>query len=359
MNRIIFHLDMDAFFASVELAKNPYLAGKAVIVGGNPNSRGVVSTCSYEARVFGVKSAMSLFHAKKLCPHAIFIDGDFAAYRAYSNKIFELLRSYTSFIEQVSIDEAYIDVTNIADQYGGFKNLAELFKKKIHEETTLKCSIGIAKNKLVAKIASSLAKPNGIYDVPDGYEEAILGPLPIQAIPGIGAKTKERLNAKGFFIIKDLRDLSLEYCLQHFGSSGYHFYKEARGEDSRPVLFEERNPKSLGAETTFEKDKSDETELLRDLYELTNRVVLRLRQHKMRTRSISIKLRSQDFKTVTRSKILYGETQDLTSIYLQAESLFKEHFVPFLPLRLVGISLEKLNNSWWQPTFWNYTNYQK
>ncbi|HRD55674.1 MAG TPA: DNA polymerase IV, partial [Parachlamydiaceae bacterium] len=220
----------------------------------------------------------------------------------------------------------------------------------IYEETSLKCSIGIAKNKLVAKIASSLAKPNGIYDVPDGYEAAILAPLPIETIPGIGIKTKEKLNAKGFFIIKDLRELSLDYCLQHFGIYGYHFYKEARGEDSRPVNWEERAPKSLGAETTFEKDIQDEKDLLNALYELVDRAVFRLKQHKMRTRAISIKLRAYNFKTMTRSKILYAETQDLKTIYSQAAALFKEHYVVMSPLRLIGISLEKLNDSWWQPT---------
>lgn len=353
MSRIIFHLDMDAFFASVEIVENPKLKGKPVIVGGDPNSRGVVSTCSYEARAFGVRSAMSMFQAKKLCPQAIFIQGSYASYRTYSNRIFELLKTYTHFIEIVSVDEAYLDVSLIAENYGGAKNLAEIMKKRIAEETGLKCSIGIAKNKLVAKIASSLAKPNGIYDVPDGYEAVILAPLPIESIPGIGTKTKEKLNKLGFYTIRDLSILTLDYLLQHFGLYGYHFYKESRGEDSRPVVFEERVPKSIGAETTFEKDLEGESDLIPHLYELTKKAVLRLNQHKMRARGISLKIRFSDFRTISRSATFYNDTHNFEIIYEHAIILFKQNYIVDTPLRLIGISLEKLNDSWWQPTFFD------
>ncbi len=352
-SRLIFHLDMDAFFASVEIVLNPALKGKAVIVGGNPDSRGVVSTCSYEARAFGVRSAMSLFQAKKLCPHGIFIEGNFTSYRSYSSKIFDLLKSYTHLVEVVSIDEAYLDVSEIAAHFGGSKNFASILRKKIYEETSLTCSIGIASNKLVAKIASSLAKPNGIYDVPDGMEAAILAPLPIQCIPGIGAKTQERLNKDGYKIIRDLKELSLDYLIQHYGVHGYHFYKESRGEDSRPVNWQERAPKSIGAETTFEKDVNDEATLLEHLFELTNKITARLTQHKMRARGISLKLRFSDFRTITRSHTLYTDSHNPETIYEQVLSLFKKNYVQPTPLRLIGVSLDKLNDSWWQPTFWD------
>jgi len=352
-SRIIFHLDMDAFFASVEIAERPELKGKAVIVGGKPDSRGVVSTCSYEARVFGVSSAMSLFQAKKLCPHAIFIECNFSSYRKYSSQIFNLLKSYTHLVEVVSIDEAYIDVTSIASKYGGAKKFAEIIQKKIREETSLNCSIGIATNKLVAKIASSLAKPNGIYDVPEGFEADILAPLPIQCIPGIGPKTGERLNEDGYKIIRDLKMLSLDYLIQHYGLRGYQFYKESRGEDLRPLNWEERAPKSIGAETTFEKDLKDETALTAHLYELTKKTASRLNQHKMRAKGISLKFKFSDFRIITRSHTFYADTHNFETIYEGVLLLFKKNYSPLSSLRLIGVSLDKLNDSWWQPTFWD------
>ncbi len=351
--RIIFHLDMDAFFASIEIAKNPKLKGLPVIVGGHPDSRGVVSTCSYEARAFGVHSAMSLFKAKKLCPQAIFVQGSYSSYGEISDQIFEILRSFTHKVQAVSIDEGYLDVTSIVHEFGGTINLAEQIRKKIKEATSLNCSIGIAKNKLVAKIASSLAKPNGIYDVPSGYEAAILAPLAVQCIPGVGPKTQSKLNHDGFFVVKDLAALSVDDLICRYGAQGYHLYKESRGEDDRPVNFEDRIPKSIGAETTFEKDVSDSTILENYLYELTEKVTKRLKEHKMRTKALSLKIRFSDFKTITRSRTFYTDTNHFKTIFDEAYLLFKTNHLQGTPLRLIGISLDRLNDSWWQPTFWD------
>lgn len=351
--RHIFHLDMDAFFASIEILKNPQLKGLPVIVGGHPDSRGVVSTCSYEARAFGIHSAMSLFKAKKLCPHGIFVQGSYSSYSETSDRIFEVLRTYTHQIQVVSIDECYLDVTNIVEKFGSALNLAETIRKSIKQETSLNCSIGIAQNKLVAKIASSLAKPNGIYDVPAGYEKALLAPLPIQCIPGVGTKTQERLNQDGLFVIRDLAALSFDDLIFAYGAQGYHLYKESRGQDDRPVNFEERSPKSLGAETTFDKDINDGSILENYLHDLTKKVTYRLQEHKMRARAISLKLRFSDFKTITRSRTFYTDTNDFENIYKEALLLFRSNYLPLTAIRLIGISLDRLNDSWWQPTFWD------
>ncbi len=351
--RTIFHIDMDAFFASVEVIKNPSLKGKAVIVGGNPNQRGVVSTCSYEARAYGVRSAMSLFEAKKRCPHGIFLEVDFALYREYSQKIFQIFEQFTPYVEAVSVDEGYLDVSDSIKDGLTPLRLAELIKNRVLKDTELPCSIGIGANKLIAKISSSLAKPNGIYDVPPGHEATFLSPLSIQALPGIGSKTQKSLNEDGFHLIRDLQALSLDDCVRKYGHWGYMLYHEVRGKDNRPVNWEDSLPKSIGAETTFEVDIADRNELVLALGELVAKAWKRLKRHKMRTRGFSLKVRDSQFKTITRSGTFYTHINDQALILDSVLNLFYRTYQYDTPVRLLGVSLEKLNESYWQPTFWD------
>lgn len=348
--RSIFHIDMDAFFASVEVVNNPELKGKPVIVGGRPDRRGVVSTCSYEARKFGVRSAMATSEAYRLCPQGIFLDGNFALYREFSEKVFSIFYQYTPYVEVVSIDEAYLDVS--ASVAGGKtpKELAMAIHQQVFETTKLTCSIGIAVNKLVAKIAAGKAKPNGIFEVLPGTEKAFLAPLPIQSLPGIGTKTQIVLNREGLTTIADLQKMSVDQLILQHGAWGYHYYFAARGEDNRPVDWESHAPKSIGAETTFEKDLMDVELLKEELTHLIEKAHRRLRNNKMRTKRINLKLRYSDFKTISRSCTLPTHINDLAAVREAAFALFHDHYPGHPPLRLIGISLEQLTDSYWQPS---------
>lgn len=348
--RCIFHIDMDAFFASVEIAKNPKLRGKPVIIGGRPDKRGVVSTCSYEARQYGVRSAMAISEAFRLCPHAIFLEGDYPLYREISNTVFNIFYQYTPFVEVVSIDEAYLDMTNQLNQMITSQTVATNIRQQVFKETQLTCSVGIATNKLVSKIAAAKAKPNGLLAIRSGTEATFLAPLPIQALPGIGAKTQTVLNHEGFKIIADIQVLSRDELIHKHGSWGYYYYHAARGEDNRPVVWENTLPKSIGAETTFERDHSELRIITLELEILIEKAYRRLKAHKMRTRRLSLKLRYSSFKTVTRSLTLSTHIKDLNTIKMHAITMLQQHYAGFPPLRLVGITLEQLTDSYWQPT---------
>jgi DNA polymerase IV len=352
--RTIFHVDMDAFFASIEILRNPELRGKPVIVGGNPEKRGVVSTCSYEARKYGVRSAMSLFEAKRRCPHGIFVEGSFSLYRDYSDRVMSVCETLTPCLEVVGIDEAYMDVTTVASEDGGAFKLGQLLRRKVFQETELTCSVGIGSNKLIAKIGSSFAKPNGLFEVPAGQEVAFLAPLPIESIPGIGSKTQAFLNLDGIRFVKDLQVLGLETLIQRYGAHGYYFYLAAMGHDNRPVECMDQPPKSIGAETTFEVDQNDREVLLEALSELFDKAYLRMRRHQMRTRGISVKLRFTDFKTITRAMTFDTHINDYDLLLSNLTHLFERTYDYHSPLRLIGITLEKLTDSYWQPTLWDW-----
>jgi DNA polymerase IV len=353
VKRIIFHLDMDAFFASVEIVNNPKLKGKPVIVGGNPDRRGVVSTCSYEARKFGVRSAMALGEAKRRCPHGIFLEGNYSHYREFSERVMSLLESLTPSVEVLGIDEAYLDVTEIANSYGGAFELGRWMRKSVYEKTALTCSIGIGSNKLIAKIASSTAKPNGLFEIPSGTEEDFLAPLPIESIPGIGSKTQAALNRDGINIIKDLQALGMDELINRYGAAGYHFFLTARGRDNRPVESSDQSPKSIGAETTFETDQHTHEVLVATLQELFNKAYHRMRKRGMRARGLSIKLRFSDFQTISRACTLDTHRNEHEVLWDHLKKLFEIYYTPETPLRLIGMSLEKLTDHYWQPTFWD------
>ncbi|MBA3815444.1 MAG: DNA polymerase IV [Parachlamydiaceae bacterium] len=348
--RCVFHIDMDAFFASIEISRNPFLKGKPVIVGGRPDQRGVVSTCSYEARSFGVRSAMPLSEAKRLCPHGIFLEGSYSLYREYSERVFAIFYQYTPLVEVVSIDEAYLDVSLIVDNFDSPVALANLMRQQVLAETLLTCSIGIATNKLISKIAASRAKPNGVYEVLPDTEAYFLAPLPIQNLSGVGAKTQAILNREGIHFIADLQAIPLETLIDQYGSWGYHYFLSCQGKDNRPVDCEEYLPKSIGAETTFERDHNDPIVLEEELINLANRVHNRLRAHKMRCRRISLKIRFSDFKTISRSQTLSSHINSINIINKEILKLFKSHYNGWPALRLIGISLEQLTDTYWQPS---------
>lgn len=350
--KTILHIDMDAFFASIEVARAPELKGKPVIVGGNPNSRGVVSTCSYEARAFGVRSAMSLSEAKRRCPHAIFIEGSYRLYREYSDKIMALFLQWTHQVEIVSIDEAYLDVTDLINRYPNPRAFGAILKEQVYVATQLSCSVGIASNKMMAKIASGLSKPGGLYDIPHGEEECFLAPLPIQTLPGVGEKTQIALNADGFSTIADLQKVGVDRLIHDYGARGYDLYLSAHGKDNRSVHWEEYIPKSVGSETTFDKDQTGREILLATLYEQAERAWRHLCVQKMRTRVVTLKLRDSSFKTITRARSLYADSNNLQEIKEVLLDLFDENYQEGVPIRLIGVSLRKLTERYWQPTFW-------
>lgn len=349
-DRTVFHIDMDAFFASVEIALNPSLKGKPVIVAGDPDKRGVVSTCSYEARAYGVHSAMSSAEAKRLCPHGIFLHGNYGLYQEISGQVMELLQEVTYQTEIVSIDEAYMDVTEICKEMTP-KNLGSELRKKVFDLTKLTCSIGIATNKLVAKVASSKAKPNGLLEIPPGRESAFFRPMPIGKIPGIGTKTQEFFYQEGIKTIGDLQDISLDEMTYRYGMRGYLFHNASFGRDNRPVCWEEGVPKSVGAETTFETDLETYEELAEKLDYVLEKAYRRLENEGMRAQGLSLKLRNGDFHTITRSMTFPTHTRDFDTLKSKAHHLFRYSWQRE-PLRLIGVTFEKLTDGYWQPLLW-------
>ncbi len=352
--RIIFHVDMDAFFAAIEIVRDPTLKGKPVIIGGQPDQRGVVSTCSYEARKYGVRSAMSLFEAKRLCPKAIFLDGNFSLYREVSDTIMSLFHRYTDEVEVVSIDEAYLDVSHVVDQYGGAKALGQQLRQAVFKETQLTCSVGIATSKLVAKIASSAAKPNGLYEIPAGSEAQFLATLKIQSLPYIGGKTQAALNHDGIFTVAQLQILGMEELVHRYGARGYYYYKAAMGQDDSPVVWWDVPPKSVGAETTFDTDQIDRAYIEHELEELVIKACRRLKKSKMRSKTVSLKLRFSDFRTITRAHTLFTHVNNSEVIWREVQKLLDLYYSGEEALRLVGVSLENLTDGYWQPTLWNW-----
>jgi nucleotidyltransferase/DNA polymerase involved in DNA repair len=355
--KTIFHVDLDAFFASVETLKNPSLKGKPVIVGGSPERRGVVATCSYEARKFGVRSAMSVAEAKRLCPQGIFLETSFSLYRDYSDKVMTILEQFSDAIQIIGIDEAYLDVTEVCSVYDGAFHLGQAIRRTVFHDTGLTCSIGIGANKLIAKIASSLAKPNGLYEVPAGHEARFLAPLPIQALPGIGSKTQAFLNQQGLKHVSDLQSQGVEELVNRYGAIGYYFSKASQGQGNDVVEIDDGSPKSVGAETTFEQDHHEEEFLLLALEELVQKAYNRLIRYKMRTRGIRLKLRFSNFHTITRSHVLNADTNDYSLLFHEAIQLFRRSFEG-APLRLLGITFERLTDNYWQPTFWDWLKEQ-
>lgn len=310
MKRIL-HLDMDAFFAAVEEKRNPTLKGKPVVIGGtgDPTKRGVVATASYEARKYGIHSAMPLKTAYKLCPQAVFLPVDYDAYEAASRQFKTVLMNITSIIEDVGIDEAYLDISDEPDTN---EVIVEKIKSGIYEKTGLTCSIGIAPNKLLAKIASDMQKPNSLTILTENDIERRLWPLPIRKLYGIGPKTEEHLKNIGIETIGQLAALPLEKLIGEFGKSyGHYLYEASRGIDDSPLITH-WEPKSISRETTFQIDVKDWQVIARTLAELTKEVVADMMDHGYTAKTITVKIRFSDFQTFTRAKTIsdYSDSEE-------------------------------------------------
>lgn len=312
MSRIL-HIDMDAFFAAVEQKRHPELVGKPVVIGGSgdPHERGVVSTASYEARKFGIHSAMPLRTAYKLCPDAIFLPVDYAEYSRVSAIIKDVLKEFSPIMEDVGIDEAFLDISGIDKTP---QEISKEIKNRIMEETGLSCSIGIAKNKLLAKIASDMQKPDGFTVLTEGDTEKRIWPLSVRKLWGVGPKTEAYLKDMNIFTIGELSTVALEKLIEHFGRSyGHYLFDASRGRDESPLVTH-WEPKSSSRETTFQSDTDNWQVLARNLAELARQVSDDLRKAGYRGRTVTVKVRFSDFRTHTRAKTLEETTDSMEKI---------------------------------------------
>ena len=346
MPRTIFHLDMDAFFVSVEELFDPSLIGQAVVVGGRSTDRGVVSAASYEARKFGVHSAMPLRTAAKLCPHAIFLEGRRERYTDCSRQVEKVLRDFSPQVAMASIDEAYLEVSGTERLHGPPLQAAHKLHEAIARETRLKCSIGIATSRLVAKVASDQAKRNGILWVLPGTEAECLAPLEIRRIPGIGKVTEENLHKLGIRKVGDLAALDEKILRARFGQFGLALAGKARGEDAGGwfdgVIGEHEDPKSISHEHTFDVDTADRAMLESTLAKLSEMVSKRLRDHHLFTRTIQLKLRYHDFATITRAHTIDHATQIDQDLIHESRQLFRANWQPGRKVRLLGVQAGQL-----------------
>ena len=340
-NKIIFHVDMDAFFVSVEELFDPGLKGKAVVVGGMPDQRGVVCAASYEARKFGVHSAMPLVTAKKLCPQAIFLPGRRETYADYSKKVRSILETYSPAVEMVSIDEAYLDFTGFQRLYGHPQFLANRIRQHLLRETGLSGSIGMAATKLVSKVASDLAKPGGILQVFPGSEAAFLGPLPVGKLPGVGKVTERKLKELGIVRVAQLAELGRESLSEIFGHWGDSLYSKSVGLDTPHFEFHEE-PQSISHEHTFDKDTRNPEEIQKTIATLVQKSAHRLREHRMYAGAVTLKIRDRDFKTRTRAITLEESTQLDEEILHAVLQLLQQHWDPSTEVRLLGVALIRL-----------------
>ena len=337
MERRILHCDMDSFYASVHIRDDPSLKDRPVVVGGNPNGRGVVAAASYAARRFGIHSAMPAAEAKRRCPDTVFIRPDFERYRAESRRIFALYREVTPLVETLSLDEAYLDVTDHLGAHGSATAIAKVLRVRVRDTTGLTVSVGVGPNKLVAKIASDFNKPDGLTVVPPSKVEGFLAPLPIRRIHGIGPATAKRLEELGVSTVADLRGLSLDALINRFGSHGRTLFAYARGNDERPVR-PYLPTKSVGAETTYQTDITRPEEITTKLAELATEVSGRLGRRQLAAATITLKVRYAGFETVTRAIGLPLPIADAHDIQRIALNLIKRTHAGQRPVRLLGIT---------------------
>lgn len=340
--RKIIHVDMDAFFASVEQRDQPDYKGKPLIVGGQPNSRGVVAACSYEARKFGIHSAMPSSRAYRLCPEAIFVSPRFEAYREVSNQIRSIFWRYASEVEPLSLDEAYLDVTYTDDFEGSATLIAQAIKRDILAETGLTASAGVSFNKFLAKIASDINKPNGLYVIKPEQGQTFVADLAIGKFHGIGPATEGKMKKIGIDTGKDLRQKSLAELVDNFGKSGQYYFNIARAIDERPVR-SQRQPKSLGKETTFAQDVLSLAEVTSKLEGLAEKVLASLTKQNMQARTLTVKIKYANFQLVTRAYSV-EHSLDLASLKQLIPLLLSRTEAGQKPVRLVGLSLSGFDN---------------
>ncbi|HKJ34528.1 MAG TPA: DNA polymerase IV [Balneolales bacterium] len=340
--RKIIHIDMDAFYASVEQRDNPSLRAKAVIVGGAPDSRGVVATASYEARKFGVHSAMPSAQAKRLCPHGIFIKPRFDVYREISHQIREIFFEYTDLVEPLSMDEAYLDVTENHKGNPSATLIAQEIRKRIKEETGLTASAGIAPNKFLAKVASDINKPDGMKVIIPNEAESFIETLPIGKFHGIGKVTERRMQSLGIETGADLKKWSEFDLIEHFGKVGSYYYGIARGIDEREVKAN-RIRKSIGAENTFSRDHDDTLWMEKQLDEIAFKVAGRLEKSHTKGRTVTLKVRFANFQRITRSLTLIQSVADTGTIASVAKELLTQTEAGQRKIRLLGITVSNLD----------------
>ena len=343
--RQIIHVDMDAFYASVEQLDNPDLVGKPVIVGGDPKQRGVVSAASYEARKFGVHSAMPMSRAIRLCPNAIVLLVRMERYAELSELIHDIFQRFTPQIEPISMDEAFLDVTGSIQLFGSAEKIGKAVKNQIKEQLGLVASVGIAANKFLAKLASDLDKPDGFVVITEENKQQILDPLPVSRIWGVGKVTEKALRSKGINTIKQLRESPMDILRGIFGDQTAHVLRLAQGVDNREVE-SNREAKSISSEQTFATDISDKDILLDVLLHQVEDVAQRLRLNELEAKTITLKLRYDDFRTVTRSSTFYQPTNTTRTLWQEAQEIFlKWHKKSAGPLRLLGLGVSGLHKS--------------
>lgn len=340
--RKIIHIDMDAFYASVEQRDHPEYRGKALVVGGLPEGRGgVVATASYEARKFGIRSAMPAKQAQKLCPQAIFIRPRFAVYKEVSQSIRAIFARYTDLIEPLSLDEAYLDVTEDKLGIGSAIDIAKEIKQAIKDELNLTASAGVSINKFVAKIASDINKPDGLTFIGPSSINKFMEQLPVEKFHGVGKVTAQKMKSLGLHTGADLKQLSEEDMQRHFGKPGKFYYQIVRGIDNRPVQ-PHRETKSMGAEDTFAYDLTETDEMHAELDKLATKVVERLQRYNLKGRTVTLKVKYNDFKQITRNQSFLTPTGDFENIVNAAKQLLAAT-EPGKPVRLLGISLSNFS----------------
>jgi DNA polymerase IV len=355
--RKILHLDLDAFFCAVEEQHQPHLKGKPFAVGGQPDQRGVVASCSYAARVYGVRSAMPMAQAVRQCPDLIIVAHRRGAYGDMSHKVMAVLRDLTPLVEPISIDEAFLDVTMLPDSTD---SIARRLQARINADLDLPCSLGVATNKLVAKIANNVGKaaargdtpPNAIKVIPPGHEAAFLAPLPVQELWGVGPKTAEQLARLGIRTIGDLARWPADDLAARFGKHGADLAQRAQGLDTRPVETEHET-KSISKEVTFSRDENNGDRLRTTLRELCDGVGRQVRQAELAGRTITLKLRWSDFATLTRQTTLGHTTDQDAEIYAAALALFRAHWPVGRAVRLIGVGISGFETPHRQLGLWD------
>lgn len=340
MEKIILHVDMDAFFASVEQRDNPNLKGHPVIVGG-VSERGVVSTCSYEARKYGVHSAMPIFIAQKLCPNGIYLRTRYWRYKEVSNKVFRIFKEVTELVEPLSIDEAYLDLTGSRFEDG--LEAAKYIKNRVYKELGLTLSIGISYNKFLAKLASDWNKPNGIKIISKDMLPDILMPLSISKIYGLGSKSVKKLNNMGIYRVEDLYDMNKEFYAEYLGKYGLEIYDRIRGIDNRELCIQ-RDRKSYGKEKTLKSDTMDKEELISHIKQFLFIISQELKDNNIQGRTVTIKYKTSTFENHTRSKSLNYYTNEFEDLFSVCNEIIEEEEFLY-SLRLIGVTISSFNEN--------------
>lgn len=341
VQRAIIHIDMDAFYASVEQRDNPELKGKPVIIGGSVESRGVVSTASYEARKHGVHSAMPMAEAHRLCPDGVYLPVDMQKYRLVSHQIMDIFHRFTPEVEAISLDEAFLDVTASQKLFGTVEEIGREIKRLIKTELNLTASVGLAYNKFLAKLASDMDKPDGFYQIGPEELESKVWPLPVRRMMGVGGKTAQLLEGMGVRTIGQLAKMNVGLLEHILGKQGIMMYEVANGVDNRMVE-PVRESKSVGRETTFPKDISERYVLETILFTLADDVCHTLRATNLKGRTVSIKIRYPDFRSITRAQTLDGYTSSFEPVFEAVKQLMEHNYKDGTPVRLIGVTVSGL-----------------